>query len=108
MTRDPNPRGKPNGLPVTGRAGPSPFSPGEEASPTIVSQEMSMLSKREFLRRAATIGMGGASAHALAASDRPTAARDASEPFFRTRGAVLGWSRTWKPTTGPPWRKRRA
>ena len=48
-----------------------------------------MLSRREFLRRAATIGMGCASAHALAASDRPTAARDTSEPFFRTRGAVL-------------------
>jgi hypothetical protein len=55
----------------------------------IVSQEMTMPSRREFLRRAATIGMGCASAHALAASDRPTAARDASESCFRTRGAVL-------------------
>ncbi len=50
---------------------------------------MTMLSKREFLRHAATIGMGRASAHALAASDSPTAARDASESIFRTRGAVL-------------------
>jgi hypothetical protein len=48
---------------------------------------MVRLSRREFLRRAATIGMGCAGAGGLLAGATPPAA-DASEPFFGTRGAV--------------------
>jgi hypothetical protein len=83
------------------------FHPVRRTSPTIVSQEMTRLSRREFLRRAATIGMGYASAHALAASDRPRRLATPVSPFSGP-AAPCSWSRTWRLTTGPPWRKRRA